>query len=132
MKLKRSPLLRLPHLTIVRTSHLRPQTNQHLLHAHISIPISRSRDFGIDNLPSVGIDAAHVDFGNEADFGGYGGVAFGDGDAQFVETHFVLGLYIYCEFIYSISFMALSIVAAIQYTDKERYLCEKKLRLVYY
>lgn len=95
-RLERSPLLRLPHLPIVRTSHLGPQTNQHLLHAHIPIPISRSRDFGIDNIPSVGIDAAHVDFGNEADFGGHGGVAFGDGDAQFVEAHFVLGLYDIC------------------------------------
>jgi len=39
----------------------------------------------------VSIDAVHVNAGYEADAGGYGGVGFGDGDAEFVEAGVVLG-----------------------------------------
>ena len=99
--LKRQPLLRLPSPPILRTSHLRPQANQDLLHPHIPIPILGSRHFGINDLPTFGIDAVNVDFGHEANFRGRGGIGLWDGDAQLVEAAVVLCLRWYIHMWYS-------------------------------
>lgn len=81
-----SPLQRLLQPPIRIARHLHPQTNQNLLHSHVSIPILRGGDLGINDFSRLGIDAVHVYFRYEADFGRDGGVRWRDGDAEFVEA----------------------------------------------
>jgi len=85
-QLEGSPLQRLLQPPIRIARHLHPQTDQNLLHSHVSIPILRGGDLGINDFSRLGIDAVHVYFRYEADFGRDSGVRWRDGDAEFVEA----------------------------------------------
>ncbi len=100
------PLLRLPQPIIILTNHLRPQTNQKLLNAHIPIPTTNRSNSALIDI-AIGIDTVQIDFGDEFDLWGYDGVVFGDGYFEVVDSIFEGGLIEAFLFIVCILFFAL-------------------------
>jgi hypothetical protein len=90
--LKGCPLCRLTQSSVLIRTHFHSNRLQNLFNAHVSVPVPNGRTlFGFQGTGSR-IDAIHVDFGNETDFRGYGGVLLGTVNAQLIESAVVVGL----------------------------------------
>jgi hypothetical protein len=74
-------------------THLHSKALQNLFNAMVSVPVSHGGQFvGFDGT-SFGIHTAHVDFGNESDFGWNRGILLGAMNMQLVKSAVVLGLW---------------------------------------
>lgn len=89
---KRQSFGRLSQSSILIRAHFHADTLQDLFNPHVAVPVSHGRQFFRLDGTRFRIDAIHVDFGHEADFGRDRGIFLGAMNSQLVKSAVMLGL----------------------------------------